>query len=68
MGRGVKIPWVEGQNTMGRGVNIPWVGDRYSMVRGVDIYIIGRGSTFSKKKLKLESFKKIENFKIKKNI
>jgi hypothetical protein len=26
MGRGVKIPWVWGQNTISRGVDIAWVG------------------------------------------
>jgi hypothetical protein len=27
IGRGVKIPWIEGgSNTMGRGFDIPWVG------------------------------------------
>ena len=30
MGKGVKIPWIGGQNTIGRGVKIPWVkGSKY---------------------------------------
>jgi hypothetical protein len=30
MGRGIKIPWIEDQNTMGKGVKIPWIeGSKY---------------------------------------
>ena len=33
MGRGVKIPWVEG-------VNIPWIGVEYHMDKGFNILYI----------------------------
>jgi hypothetical protein len=34
MGRWVKIPWVEGQNTIDSGYNITWVGGQNTMGKG----------------------------------
>jgi hypothetical protein len=48
MGRWVKIPWVEGQNTTNRGLNIHCTMDRWldiSLVRGQNT--MGRGSDIS---------------------
>ena len=41
MGRGVKLPWVGGQNTMGKWVFIPWIEVKIPW-KGVDIPWVGR--------------------------
>jgi hypothetical protein len=43
MGRGVKIPWIEGSKHHGKGVKIPWIGVGNSMGRGVKIPRVGGG-------------------------
>jgi hypothetical protein len=37
MGRGVKIPWIGGSNTMGMRVKIPWIGGQNTMSWKFDI-------------------------------
>jgi hypothetical protein len=46
MGRGFKIPWIEGQNTMGRGSKYHGYGVRYTMDKGFNIPWVG-GSAHS---------------------